>query len=76
MRGQMGADRQKVSAFYAKRGASRDSVAESVLAALARPRSVLASPRAQVLPGYCRQRLLPRLVQQFAHNFAKIVAWG
>jgi NAD(P)-dependent dehydrogenase (short-subunit alcohol dehydrogenase family) len=76
MRGEMGADQAKIVAFYEKHGASPESVAADVLDAVARPRPVVVSPRAQVLPPYLLHRLSPRLAQPLARNMTKSVSRG
>jgi len=74
MRGQLGADREKIVAFYAKHGASPDTVAAAVLDAIARPRLIVVSPRSHVLAPYLLHRLSPRLVQPLARTMTKIVS--
>jgi NAD(P)-dependent dehydrogenase (short-subunit alcohol dehydrogenase family) len=44
LRGQLGADQEKVIAFYDKHGVSADTVAAAVLNAIARPRLIVVSP--------------------------------
>ena len=76
MRGQLGADLEKVIAFYDKHGASPDTVAEAVLDAIARPRLIVVSPPSQVLAPYLLHRLSPRLVQPLSRTLTKIVSRG
>ena len=76
MRGQLGADQAKIVAFYAKHGASPDTVAAAVLDAIARPRPIVVSPRSQVLAPYLLHRLSPRLAQPLARSLTKIVSRG
>lgn len=76
MRGQLGTDQAKIVAFYAKHGASPDTVAAAVLNAIARPRPVVVSPPSQVLVPYLLHRLSPRLAQPLARNLTKIVSRG
>ncbi|MBV8180633.1 MAG: SDR family NAD(P)-dependent oxidoreductase [Mycobacterium sp.] len=76
MRGQLGADQEKIVAFYAKHGASPDTVATAVLDAIARPRLIVVSPRSHVLAPYLLHRLSPRLVQPLARTMTKIVSRG
>jgi len=76
MRGQLGADQEKIVAFYAKHGASPDTVAAAVLDAIARPRLIVVSPRTHVLAPYLLHRLSPRLVQPLARRMTKIVSRG
>ena len=76
MRGHLGADQDKIVAFYAKHGASPDTVAAAVLDAIARPRPIVVSPRTHVLAPYLLHRLSPRLAQPLARNLTKIVSRG
>jgi NAD(P)-dependent dehydrogenase (short-subunit alcohol dehydrogenase family) len=76
LRGQLGADQQKVIAFYDKHGVSPDTVAADVLSAIARPRLIVVSPPSQVLPLYLLHRLSPRLAQPLARTMTKIVSRG
>jgi NAD(P)-dependent dehydrogenase (short-subunit alcohol dehydrogenase family) len=76
MRGQLGADQEKIVAFYAKHGASPDTVAAAVLDAIARPRLIVVSPRSHVLAPYLLHRLSPRLTQPLARSLTKIVTRG
>jgi NAD(P)-dependent dehydrogenase (short-subunit alcohol dehydrogenase family) len=76
MRGRLGADQAKIVAFYAKHGASPDTVAAAVLNAIARPRPIVVSPPSQVLAPYLLHRLSPRLTQPLARNLTKIVSRG
>jgi NAD(P)-dependent dehydrogenase (short-subunit alcohol dehydrogenase family) len=76
MRGRLGADQEKIIAFYAKHGASPDTVAAAVLDAIARPRAIVVSPPSQVLAPYLLHRLSPRLAQPLARNLTKVVSRG
>ncbi len=76
MRGQLGADQEKIVAFYGKHGASPDTVAAAVLDAIARPRVIVVSPPSQVLAPYLLHRLSPRLAQPLARTMTKIVSRG
>src|ERR1700758_1088140 len=76
LRGQLGADQQKIVAFYDKHGVSPDTVAADVLSAIARPRGVVISPPWQVLVPYMLHRLSPRLAQPLARTMTKIVSRG
>ncbi len=76
LRGQLGADQQKIVAFYDKRGVSPDTVAADLLDAIARPRGVVISPPWQVLVPYMLHRLSPRLAQPLARVMIKIVSRG
>jgi NAD(P)-dependent dehydrogenase (short-subunit alcohol dehydrogenase family) len=76
MRGKLSADQDKAVAFYAKHGASPDTVAAAVLEAISRPRLIVVSPRTHVLAPYLLHRLSPRLVQPLARNLPKIFSRG
>ena len=76
LRGQLGADQEKIIAFYDKRGVSPDKVARDVLDAIARPRPIVVSPPSQVLALNLLHRLSPRLAQPLARRITKIVSHG
>jgi NAD(P)-dependent dehydrogenase (short-subunit alcohol dehydrogenase family) len=76
MRGQLGAQQAKTVAFYAKHGASPDTVAAAVLDAIARPRLIVVSPLSHGLAPYLLHRLSPRLAQPVARNLTKILSRG
>jgi len=76
MRGQLGSDQEKIVAFYGKYAASPDTVAASVLAAIARPRLIVASPRLHVLAPYLLHRLSPRLTQPLSRSITKFISRG
>ncbi|HEU4362546.1 MAG TPA: SDR family NAD(P)-dependent oxidoreductase [Mycobacterium sp.] len=76
MRGQLAADQAKLVAFYANRGTSPDTVARAVLAAIARPRPIVVSPRWQVLVPYLLHRLSPRLTQALASRLTQFASRG
>ncbi len=59
MRGQWAGRRDRTVALYAKRGTSPDVVARQTLAAAARQRAVVATPRYQVVPHWWLKRLVP-----------------
>jgi short-subunit dehydrogenase len=76
LRGQLGADQEKIIAFYDKHGVSPDTVAAAVLNAIARPRLIVVSPPSQVLALHLLHRLSPRLAQPLARTMTKIVSRG
>ncbi|HTY29799.1 MAG TPA: SDR family oxidoreductase [Mycobacterium sp.] len=76
MRGQLGDDHHKVVAFYEKFGASPESVAKTVLAAIDRPRLIVPAPRSHVTVPWMLHRLSPRLAQPLARHLTKIVSRG
>jgi NAD(P)-dependent dehydrogenase (short-subunit alcohol dehydrogenase family) len=75
-RGQLDADQDKAVAFYEKRGASPETVADAVVNAIARPRLIVVSPRSHGLAPYLLHRLSPRLAQPVARNLTKILSGG
>lgn len=74
MRGQLGEDQKKVVAFYEKFGASPESVAKTVLAAIDRPRLIVPAPRSHVTLPYLLHRVSPRLAQPLARQLTKVVS--
>jgi NAD(P)-dependent dehydrogenase (short-subunit alcohol dehydrogenase family) len=76
MRGQAAADQARLAAFYAARGTSPDTVARAVLAAIARPRPIVVSPRWQVQIPYLVHRLSPRLAPALASQLNRLVSRG
>ena len=76
MRGQMGDDHHKIVAFYEKFGASPESVATAILAAIDRPRLIVPAPRSHVTLPYLLHRLSPRLAQPLARRMTKLVSRG
>jgi NAD(P)-dependent dehydrogenase (short-subunit alcohol dehydrogenase family) len=61
LRGGMGEERDEIVSLYSRRGASPDDVAETVLAAVERPRPVRTVPVSHVAPIWLLKRLSPRL---------------
>lgn len=76
MRGEIAQIQGKASAFYARRGASPDEVAEAVLRTIAKHRLIVPVPRRQVTPLYLLHRISPRLTQPLARGFERIVGRG
>lgn len=76
MRGQLGDDHHRVVAFYEKFGASPDSVAKRVLAAIDRPKLIVPAPRSHVTVPWLLHRLSPRLAQPLARQLTKVVSRG
>ena len=72
----MGDDHHKVVAFYEKFGASAESVAKAILAAIDRPRLIVPAPRSHVTLPYLLHRLSPRLAQPLARRMTKLVSRG
>lgn len=75
-RGELAADQDRAVAFYKKRGASPDVVANAVLASLSRPRVVVGVPRSHVLVPHLLHRLSPRLFAPFARHATKLMSSG
>ena len=61
IRGGMADEREEIASFYRRRGASPDEVAETVLAAVERPRPVRTVPVSHVAPLWVLKRISPRL---------------
>jgi NAD(P)-dependent dehydrogenase (short-subunit alcohol dehydrogenase family) len=76
MRGDAAEIHDRAVAFYRKRGASPDEVAEAVLATIARHRLIVPVPRRQVTAPYLLHRLSPRLVQPLARATESILRRG
>jgi NAD(P)-dependent dehydrogenase (short-subunit alcohol dehydrogenase family) len=76
MRGSVADKQANAVAFYAKRGASPDEVAEAVLATIRKHRLIVPVPRRQVTAPYLLHRLSPRLVQPLARAGERIISRG
>ncbi len=76
MRGEIADVASKASAFYAKYGASPETVAEAVLKAIEKPKLIVAVPRSHVLVPYLAHRVSPRLLQPLARNFTRLMSLG
>lgn len=76
MRGDVAEMQGKVTAFYDKRGASPDEVADAVLRAIEKHTLIVPVPRRQVTAPYLLHRLSPRLIQPIARNMDRIVSRG
>ena len=75
MRGDIADVQEKAIAFYRKRGASPDDVAEAVLETIRRHRLIVPVPRRQVTLPYLLHRLSPRLTQPLARAPETILRW-
>jgi NAD(P)-dependent dehydrogenase (short-subunit alcohol dehydrogenase family) len=73
LRGDLSRRAEKIEAFYRRRGASPDVVAESVVDAVRRNRLIVPVPRSHVVPGWLVDRLSPRLSQSLATLTARFV---
>ena len=76
MRGSVADKQANAVAFYAKRGASPDEVADAVLATIRKHRLIVPVPRRQVTAPYLLHRLSPRLVQPLARAGERIISRG
>lgn len=76
LRGELGEAKPDVIAFYEKHGASPETVADAILAAIARPRPIVPVPRLHVTPAWLLQRISPRLAQPLARLTPKLVRRG
>jgi NAD(P)-dependent dehydrogenase (short-subunit alcohol dehydrogenase family) len=76
MRGSVADKQDNAVAFYAKRGASPDEVAEAVLATIRKHKLIVPVPRRQVTAPYLLHRLSPRLVQPLARAGERIISRG
>jgi NAD(P)-dependent dehydrogenase (short-subunit alcohol dehydrogenase family) len=74
LRGDLSGRAEKIEAFYRRRGASPDVVAESVVDAVRKNRLIVPVPRSHVVPGWLVDRLSPRLSQSLATLTARFVA--
>jgi NAD(P)-dependent dehydrogenase (short-subunit alcohol dehydrogenase family) len=73
MRGQPAERRQSAIAFYEKRGASPDKVAEAVVEAVRKRKLIQPVPSLHVTPLWMLKRLAPRVSQAIARNINKVV---
>jgi NAD(P)-dependent dehydrogenase (short-subunit alcohol dehydrogenase family) len=73
MRGEPAERREAAIGFYAKRGASPDTVAEAVVDAVRKRKLIQPVPASQVTPLWMLKRLAPRVSQVVARNLPKLV---
>lgn len=73
MRGDAAERREQIVAFYGKRGASPDQVAEAVVDAVRRRKAVQLVPRAQVLPPWLLKRISPPAWRALSRLLPKLV---
>jgi len=76
MRGAIADKQDNAVAFYAKRGASPDEVAQAVLATIRKHKLIVPVPRRQVTAPYLLHRLSPRLAQPLARAGERIISRG
>jgi NAD(P)-dependent dehydrogenase (short-subunit alcohol dehydrogenase family) len=73
MRGEPAEKREQAIAFYRKRGASPDQVAEAVVHAVRKRKLIQVVPASHVLPAWLLKRLWPRASQWLARLLPKLV---
>jgi NAD(P)-dependent dehydrogenase (short-subunit alcohol dehydrogenase family) len=76
LRGETAELHDKAIAFYSKRGASPDVVAEAVLKAIDKPKLIVPVPKSHVLVPYLLHRLSPRLVQPLSRQIMRLMSLG
>ncbi|MHB8233069.1 MAG: SDR family NAD(P)-dependent oxidoreductase [Solirubrobacteraceae bacterium] len=74
MRGDVARMHDKLTAFYDKRGASPDEVAQAVLKAIDKHPLIVPVPRRQVTAPYLLHRLSPRMMQPIARAIDRFVS--
>lgn len=73
MRGEPAQKREQAIAFYRKRGASPDQVAEAVVEAVRKRRLIQVVPKLHVMPAWLLKRVSPRASQVLARTLPKLV---
>jgi NAD(P)-dependent dehydrogenase (short-subunit alcohol dehydrogenase family) len=76
MRGEFADRREQAIAFYRKRGASPDQVAEAVVEAVRKRKGVQVVPALHVMPAWLLKRISPRASQVLARALPKLVMRG
>lgn len=76
MRGAIEAKHDKLTAFYKKRGASPDKVAEDAVTAILKKQVIKPSPWWQVSPGWWLMRVSPRLYTVLARKTFRSIIGG
>jgi len=76
MRGETAERREEAIAFYSKRGASPDKVAEAVVEAVRKRKLIQPVPSLHVTPLWMLKRLAARASQAIARNLPKLVMRG
>ncbi len=74
MRGEIAALQPKAVSFYAKYGASADTVAEAILGAIEKPKLIVPVPRSHVLAPYLLHRLSPRLTRPLSRHLTRLMS--
>ncbi|MEA2438874.1 MAG: hypothetical protein QOH76_298 [Thermoleophilaceae bacterium] len=76
MRGEPAERREQAIAFYRKRGASPDQVAEAVVEAVRKRKLIQTVPASHVMPPWLLKRIWPRASQVVARALPKLVMRG
>jgi NAD(P)-dependent dehydrogenase (short-subunit alcohol dehydrogenase family) len=76
MRGQPAERREQAIAFYRRRGASPDAVADAVVDAVRKRKLIQPVPLLQVMPPWLLKRIWPRASQVVARALTKLVLRG
>ena len=76
MRGEIADIHDKAIAFYSKRGASPDVVAEAVLKAVEKPRLIVPVPKSHVSLPYLLHRISPRIIQPLSRQMSRLMSLG
>ncbi len=76
IRGEIADIHDKAIAFYSKRGASPDVVAEAVLKAIEKPRLIVPVPKSHVVLPYLLHRISPRLIQPLSRQISRLMSLG
>lgn len=74
MRGSAAAVADRVRAFYHRRGAAPEAVAQAAVEAVRRKRVIQPVPRLHVMPAWLLKRLSPRVSQLLARGLARLLA--
>ena len=76
IRGEIADIHDKAIAFYSKRGASPDVVADAVLNAVQKPRLIVPVPKSHVVLPYLLHRISPRLIQPLSRQISRLMSLG
>jgi NAD(P)-dependent dehydrogenase (short-subunit alcohol dehydrogenase family) len=76
IRGEIAEIHDKAIAFYSKRGASPDAVANAVLNAVEKPRLIVPVPKSHVVLPYLLHRISPRLIQPLSRQISRLMSLG
>ena len=76
MRGDIADIHDKAVAFYSKRGASPDVVAQAILGAIEKPRLIVPVPKSHVVLPYLLHRISPRVIQPLSRQISRLMSLG